>query len=137
MAFRRFDTVPTASTSALLDGFSRLPAPAQFAKRACNPCAVRNMLNLTPTQMADVLSQFSAWSKPYTRGAVWQWEKAISGHLAFSKYAPGRFSRRAYRDLIITCIEQRSAGAATARVAMTGPHAKRWKVTLVKKEAAK
>lgn len=93
------------------------------------------MLNLTPTQMADVLSQFSKWSKPYTRGAVWQWEKAHAGKLTFSKYAPGRFSRWAYRDLIITCVEQRSAGTATARIAMTGPHARRWKVTLIKRGA--
>lgn len=120
------------SSAAFVETFSRLAPVTKTAKRMRNPLAVRTVLGLTPSQMADVLSVFSTWPKPYTRGSVWQWEKAVAGRLSMNKYGPGKFSRHAYRDLIITCVEQASEGRYTARVAMTGPHARKWKVTLLR-----
>lgn len=129
------------ANKAFLDSISRLKIDAKSAKRMNHPCAVRIGINLTPTQMAEILMQFvpdkDRPHRPWSRKAIWQWEKAHCGRYSMARYGVSAKAREAYRALIITVIEQSSGGRLTARVAMTGQHARKWKVTPIKAKGAK
>jgi hypothetical protein len=126
---------------AFLDSISRLKIDAKAAKRMNHPYALRIGINLKPSQMAEILMQFvpdkDRPKRPWTRKAIWQWEKAHCGRYSLARYGTSVKAREAYRALIITVIEQSSGGRLTARVAMTGPHARRWKVTPIKTKGIK
>ena len=105
---------------------------SELARKASRPSALRFSLGLSHREMGELLGEFGG--HPYDRTAVCKYEKALNGRYA-ARHGHSRFMRAAYRALIVSYVQWASGSRYTARVAMTGPHARKWKVTLRKVRA--
>jgi hypothetical protein len=108
--------------------------PSKLARKASRPSALRLSLGLSCREMGDLLGDLGGHA--YDRTAVCKYEKALNGRYA-ARHGHSRFMRATYRALIISYVQWTSRGRYTARVAMTGPHAHKWKVTLLKVRASR
>lgn len=103
---------------------------AQFAKRTCTPSGLRGLMGLSYREFSELLTSLTGYE--YNRTTICKFEKAVTGRYVRA-HASSRYLRNTYKALIASYVQWRSKGRYTARVAMTGPHARRWKVTLIKR----
>lgn len=102
---------------------------SRWVKKVSTPLRLRKSLDLSVRQMAELLSEIAGWEIHFS--TISKFEHGVAGHYE-RRHAHSRYMRAAYRALIQSYVLWRTNGRYTARAAMTGAYAKRWKVTLIR-----
>lgn len=106
------------------DDIPELLDPYLLAKTVKGPYGVRQALNLSQSQMGQVLGQYIQ-RKPPTKSAICDWEAIERGRKRASKYAMTPATREAYRALVAEVVLKASGERMRLKVMRLGP--RRWK----------